>query len=229
MKKTLTVIAMLVAGSVSVYSQGQFVFEGYVNGAFGQQIFNTQPTANDNYVATFNGGNGTYTVDEEVGATAFSKELPAGTQVYAAGTALTGTGYDAQLIYAPTANAALSTLTPFGSVLNFYTATAAVGLVQSAITETIPGVASAPITIGIAAWNNEGGTITTLAEAQAAGDPWGISPVTENVTLSSGSPATPAPMVYGAYSFSLGTSVPEPSTIALGVMGVSALLFRRRK
>jgi hypothetical protein len=39
---------------------------------------------------------------------------------------------------------------------------------------------------------------------------------------------TPPPLE-GLESFSLTTAVPEPSTIALGVIGASTLLFRRRK
>ena len=93
--------------------------------------------------------------------------------------------------------------------------------------------------VALAAWYNGGGLYTTLAEAQAAGVPTGESPVViigglgepasvENAGLGgSHTPSLPAEP-YGLTSFSL-VSTPEPSTIALGVMGVGAFLARRRK
>jgi len=93
--------------------------------------------------------------------------------------------------------------------------------------------------IAVAAWYNGGGVYTTLAQAQAANVPWGVSPVA--ILTGLGEPAsvntadvghtTPLSQPtepYGISSFSL-TSTPEPSTIALGVMGVGAFLARRRK
>lgn len=93
--------------------------------------------------------------------------------------------------------------------------------------------------VAVAAWYNGGGLYTTLAEAQAAGVPWGTSPVVvigglgepasvETSGIGHTSPATTATEPYGLVSFSL-TATPEPSTIALGVMGVGAFLARRRK
>jgi len=98
--------------------------------------------------------------------------------------------------------------------------------------------------IGMAAWYNAGGAYTTLAQAQAAGAPWGISTVAKSLplgepasvnTLANGgnSPATPAAnlpsdIANSGWSFSM-VATPEPSTIALGVMGVGAFLARRKK
>ena len=84
-----------------------------------------------------------------------------------------------------------------------------------------------------------GGTLTSLAAAQAyeAANPgsavWGISPVS-SLTQTGGANAQTVPNFSGGsnpdMSFALGiAATPEPSTIALGVMGASALLFRRRK
>jgi len=93
--------------------------------------------------------------------------------------------------------------------------------------------------VGMAAWYNAGGLYTTLAEAQAAGAPWGESQVSllnnlgepasvnTSANVNSHQPSTPTEP-YGINSFSLATT-PEPSTIALGVMGVGAFLARRRK
>jgi hypothetical protein len=44
-----------------------------------------------------------------------------------------------------------------------------------------------------------------------------------------GGKGAPSILPAGLESFSLTAAVPEPSTIALGVMGASALLFRRKK
>jgi hypothetical protein len=100
----------------------------------------------------------------------------------------------------------------------------------------------------VVAWYNGGGQFNTLAAAQAAGVPWGQSSVFEISGLTepssvmtqdcNGSPtaAQPGPTYlldgdYSSYlqSFNLVTSVPEPSTIALGVIGACAFLARRRK
>jgi hypothetical protein len=96
--------------------------------------------------------------------------------------------------------------------------------------------------VAIAAWYNAGGTITSLAQAESTqGIPYGYSAVTvlsglgepASVETSAAGhtaqPTTPTEM-YGIQSFSLvANNVPEPSTIALGVMGACAFLARRRK
>jgi hypothetical protein len=93
--------------------------------------------------------------------------------------------------------------------------------------------------IAVAAWYNGGGLYTTLAAAQAANVPWGVSPVViltglgepasvETSDVGHNTPLTQPTEPYGISSFSL-TSTPEPSTIALGVMGIGAFLARRRK
>lgn len=81
-------------------------------------------------------------------------------------------------------------------------------------------------TVEMAAWYNNGGTITTLAQAIASTVPYGEGNVFTVNNLGGGS-VTP-PNTLGGQGFSLVT-VPEPSTIALGVMGACAFLARRRK
>lgn len=103
----------------------------------------------------------------------------------------------------------------------------------------------------VVAWYNGNNQFTTLAAAQAAQVPWGqssvfmISALTEPssvMTQDNNGVTTPGQLGptyladsvnnYSTYfqSFSLTTaSVPEPSTIALGVMGACAFLARRRK
>jgi len=93
----------------------------------------------------------------------------------------------------------------------------------------IPGTTGGgSATVQVYAWYNDGGTLTSYAAAKAAGVPTGFSG-TANVTSlggpTSGTPAVPAALPTGASgigsSFSVTSTVPEPSTIALGVMGAT--------
>jgi hypothetical protein len=229
MKKTLTLVTLL-AGAVSGYSQGQLVFTDYAGTADMQiQVFNTQataPTGATQVTVTYGG----YTVVEYQGNPA-APASPAGTVVYNAGTALSGTGFDAQVYYSATAGDTLADLTPVTGVLHFSTGTTSpVGFIKGTDTDTLVALGTDSTgTIAIAAWSTDGGLYTTLAAAQLADKttpnsaPWGFS------SLAAITPQNPpVPIPSSLESFSLG-AVPEPSTIALGVMGASALLFRRRK
>lgn len=222
----------LVAGTVAAYSQGEITFTLGGSGATVKQVIYSQNAANTEVSVTYNG----YTVSEQQGSTSVAPETPLGTTVYG-GTLLTGTGFSAEMLGAAGFNDSLNNLAPLtltsGSpaILNFYTGGVPAGTISGVAAVEAEVAGGGPTTIAIAAWNNEGGSITSLAAAQAAGDPWGISALA-NIT-SVAAPSTPANLSTASdlnLSFSLGTaSIPEPSTIALGVMGVSALLFRRRK
>jgi hypothetical protein len=111
-------------------------------------------------------------------------------------------------------------LAAVGAPLEFRTGAAAGYITSTGI--TVPGIAvGTSVTVVMRAWEAAKGA--TYEAAVAGGGIYGSSnPVT--LTLS-GPPATPANMV-GLQSFSL---VPEPSTMALGVLGVAALLLRRRQ
>jgi len=79
------------------------------------------------------------------------------------------------------------------------------------------------------AWDNQGGTLTSWSQVMAGGGsiPGGTSDIfvfTAPLALGGGTP----PLTTGIRSFNL-TVVPEPSLIALGALGLGALLFRRRK
>jgi len=89
-------------------------------------------------------------------------------------------------------------------------------------TRTVTTVAGNAIAfLQVRAWDTAAGA--TWDAAFASGSRYGMSPILQ-LTLGQ-APATP-PNMTGLQGFNL---VPEPSTIALGILGASALLFRRRK
>jgi len=99
----------------------------------------------------------------------------------------------------------------------------------------IPGAGGTAPTadFAVACWYNGGGTITSLAAAQTTpGGTWGESAEVVNFALTAPSSITGQPQGFNndenAVSFRL-TSVPEPSSIALGVMAAGAFIARRRK
>jgi hypothetical protein len=234
MKKTLTVITLL-AGATAGYSQTA-IFADYAQaGYMVQQVFNTQASqpAGSTAVQVTMGGS---TILEYQGSTA--ADSAAGTVVFTG--PLSGTTYDAQILTGTGWNDAVNTLSPLGAVEHFYTVAGTdIGLFKGSQVLTVPVDANNEFTVAFAAWtvNTTGsaGAATTLAAAQAdeaAGDPgyfWGVS-TTANMTAATGSELSPK-LPESIEGMALGTEVtiPEPSTIALGVMGASALLFRRRK
>ena len=85
----------------------------------------------------------------------------------------------------------------------------------------------------VRAWDNAGGTITSYAAAVAGGKQAGASTIwqlaaTGGLGNPGASPAVPGPALLGMQPFQL-SIVPEPSTIALGLLGAAALFLRRRK
>ncbi len=144
------------------------------------------------------------------------------------GTTKLGPTFDAQLYAGPNAGslAAVGSVTPFKSgVLAGYFAGGSV-----AISTVAPG---ATASIQVRAWDASGGA-TSYEAALAAGVHTGESAIIQVATggvpdPTTGIPGFPANLT-GLQSFSLvATVVPEPSTIALGLLGAGALLLRRRK
>jgi len=144
-------------------------------------------------------------------------------------TPLAGTGYYAQL-YAADGWGSTSLL-PKGSAVNFrsggnagYVMTS--GTVNGNAVDPNVAVSLAPgnVTVQVRAWAS---SFSSYEAAVQGGGKYGSS-VSLNLT-SAGGQFLPANL-NGLQNFSLvGSAVPEPSTIALGVMGLSVLLFRRRK
>lgn len=107
---------------------------------------------------------------------------------------------------------------------------AAAAFFVNAVEVTVPGVpagGSAPIRMR--AWETAAGSYDA---ASAAGSTF-LRGESNEITVTglggtpAGAPPIPAPGLSGLQGFAL--VVPEPSTIALGVLGAAALLLRRRK
>jgi len=91
--------------------------------------------------------------------------------------------------------------------------------------------AGTQVFVGLAAWYDVGG-LTSYAASVAAHDPAGFSISSSTIALGSatGTPVEIGPSLgLNSFSLALNSSVPEPSTIALGVIGASAFLMRLRR
>jgi hypothetical protein len=132
-----------------------------------------------------------------------------------------GAAYLGQLYAGPVGGA----LAPVGTAVAFRDAAGAgTGYIVGAATVTVPGIAGgAKANVVFKAWEAAGGT--SFEAAQASGKYFGQSAALEITLGNAGSPPSLPAVLTGLTSFSL---VPEPSTVALGMLGAAALLLRRR-
>jgi hypothetical protein len=140
-------------------------------------------------------------------------------------TRLSGAGFMAQLYAGPAggALAAIGAPAPFlaGGGAGYFNAG------SRAIAAVAPGAAA---DLQVRAWDASAGS--TYEAALAAGGAAGVSGVLAGITTGgAGSPPSLPANLTGLTSFSLmpGAVIPEPSTIALGLLGAGLLMFRRRK
>jgi len=154
---------------------------------------------------------------------------PTGGTVYG-GALIGGAGavnYSVQLWAVAGLNQAESSLVAVAGTLEAFKTAAPLAGSFPSITVAIPNAPANVATLQVRAWYNAGGTITTWAQAVANG--YYGSSATFNANLTTfGTPLNivgNADSAYNMQSFSL-VQVPEPSTIALGVMGLGALLIR---
>jgi hypothetical protein len=196
----------MVMCATGVFGQGFIVFDNRIAGLVIAWVYGPNPN-NPTEALTGNDATG----------------YPPGPNVYA-GPRLSGPGYTAQLWGGPDAGS----LTP---AMGFSTSTFRTG-VAAGLWETS---ASAAIIVGVPegwiaqlevrAWDNQGGTITTWAQAVAAGVFQGESAVFTSPPLGGAGGAPPE--LAGLTSFNI-HAVPEPSTFALAGLGAALLVLFRR-
>ena len=141
------------------------------------------------------------------------------------GTPLTGDAYSGQLFVM---NPGSSSYEAVGAIQGFQTNPALAGYINGgevAVSFIAPGSSADVI---LRAWANASGSDW----AAASSNPAGIFGESDVVTVASlgggGAPPGPAANLIGLTSFSI-TQVPQPSTVALGLLGLAALALRRRK
>jgi hypothetical protein len=221
--KKLAITISLLAGATVGYSQGVLNWSDYIPAsstpplpAFSITVFSAPP-----------GG-----AEQNLGNT--SVDLPPGNAHYT-GTPLSGTGNEIGLYVGTTASAAQNAVTSGTPIATASFAAGSggwdfSGSLPATDAAIAPGVA---VFVELAAWSTAVGSPTSYASALSHGDAAGFSTVSSGTTsLGGGSPpATPGTLAgIGITDFSLATSAtPEPSTIALGVIGASAFLMRLRR
>lgn len=142
------------------------------------------------------------------------------------GARLAGTTFWAQLYSSTTQN---GTYTAIGTPVNFRTGAAA-GFVNVSTVSVAGAVPGSSVWIQMRAW--EGAAGSSFETVSAAQGKIGTSNSINVGPLGGPDPAggTPftAPNLTGLTGFAI-VGVPEPSTIALGLLGVAGLMIRRRK
>jgi len=248
MKKSLAIITLL-AGAASVYSQGQINYYDYATSqttGFKIQVYTPNPA---NPAVTQYGQTSTSVPSGT--ATFGGTKIGASTTAAGAFNYNVGSDYSIELYAGAGTLSSYSSLTAIPSTTEplFSSSSAGFAGIWSAASQTItlggssgtagaPTVAAgSPVSVALAAWYNGGGTVTLAQDMTGAG-PWGWSQIgTENTGGGGSPPATPPflpalganqTIAGGITSFSL-TTTPEPSTIALGVIGASAFLMRLRR
>ena len=199
--------------------------------AFGQGAIFFNNRSIGNVVAPIYGVNPASPGTQLRGNSSTNVSTGAGNTDYTGVPLLFGTGFTAELwsetvsgngIFAPLAGASAK--------VGFRTTSTLGGFIQngaaSILVPTVPGPANGSAAFQVRAWDN-GGTalVGTYADALMAGRAVGISTTFTSPVIAA--PSTPGQIV-GFQSFNL-TIVPEPGVIALGVLGLGALLLRRRK
>lgn len=217
--KTTLALAALLFGSVAfsdLLAQGQFQWGNSLAGLLAP-VYGVPPvgTTPQDEVRRGNTANGT----------------PPGTQTYA-GALLNGTGFTAAIYVGRTASEVMVNNTPpqVNGTSSFRTGGGA-GRTPSytAQADGIPG-GTPDVNYQLRAWDNQNMTVTSWTQVMAAGGAIAagssdISVFGSPLALGGGTP----PLTLGLRSFQLTQVVPEPSLIALGALGLGALLLRRRK
>ena len=159
--------------------------------------------------------------------------IPPGATTYGGGFVI-GSGFTAALFGGALGTADQDLVLVASTTFRTQTATTVAGTIAPPTTApAVSGVAAgANARLQIRAWDNRGGTVTSWNQVTLAQNDStvlrGVSPSFDSLKLGDGA-ANPVPNLQGLQSFNLHL-VPEPSAIALGVLGLGALvMFRRRK
>jgi len=217
MKKAITCSLALLAGAYAVHAQGTVSFANYGTSTY--------------IYVSYKALNGTTT---PLGG-ANTGPTPTASNYGTAGVIGNGNDWTVALYGAVGANLSSLALGPLSTVSlapvvqNFANGISDMtpGTWSSGLAASLPGSANgSTATVQIVAWYS--GTGDTLSQAETAGLPWGES-ATANVVLGA-PPGTPPGLPATALgNFTVTASVPEPSTVALGVLGASTFLMRLRR
>jgi hypothetical protein len=232
MKKTL-IIAGLLTGAMGAYAQGTLDWNSQANWLISVYSPNTATPG------TIQTGDSPF--DTPVGQTVYSGGFVGGGSSPGAGVGDTPTsgpgginyqnaaGFEFGLYVDTTAAAVLSDILSSPPVATTSVNDGALGTSALATVPNITGGTS--VNVGLGAWYTDGGLYGSYNTAAGANQPAGYSISSSQIALGTqtGTPVTIGPGL-GLNSFSLAlTTVPEPSTIALGVLGASTFLMRLRR
>lgn len=256
MKKT-AIVGLLALCAAGAYAQGTINFSDYFVQGLNSQIYSPNTAAptvstQGNTATQSPAGAATYANSVPIGGS-----TGPGTAAASANNWGYGNNFTVQLYYGAGFNVALAALQPstaYIGTMSTGTSSPTAGYFQAAnvpsdgligTTTTMndinnTGTLDNKATLALACWYNANGTITSLAQAQTInGEYWGESTKFNQNNLGESSAietafngsATAAQQAAtpSFTSFSLVQNVPEPSTIALGVLGACAFLARRKK
>jgi len=219
MKKVLLVTSGLLL-ALGAFGQGVINFNNRVTGSVIAPIFGVDPSD-------------PHTLKQGNPASYNPAPVPTGTQNYGQAAPLQGAGFTASLWAANTTLADDQLQSIATAPFRVTTSATLWGFWQppSGAQPTVPGVVGGGADrakFQVRVWDNRGGTITSWAQVLAddsVARGWSTIFV---VNAPLGQVGTP-PNLVGLEGFNLYTPVPEPSVIALGVLGAGCLFMLRRR